>query len=95
MRTKRFLLTLLFSIQGCTVFGIAIDSKFPAKNPDENIESFTESGIKADIELVKSVIYDEPLPGNESNRLVGCKGLIGKKQVECYKVSNQLSEFYH
>tara|TARA_B110000091_G_scaffold67693_1_gene74409 strand:+ start:559 stop:723 length:165 start_codon:yes stop_codon:yes gene_type:complete len=48
MRTKRLLLTLLFSIQGCTVFGIAMDSKFPAKNPDENIESFTESGIKAD-----------------------------------------------
>ena len=48
MRTKRLLLTLLFSIQGCTVFGIAMDSKFPPKNPDKNIESFTESAIKAD-----------------------------------------------
>jgi hypothetical protein len=25
-----------------------MDSKFPPKNPDKNIESFTESGIKAD-----------------------------------------------
>lgn len=63
----------------------------PPKNLDEDIESFTESGTKADIELVKSVIYDDPLPGNEPKRLTGCKKSKGKKQVECYKVSNQLS----
>lgn len=92
MRTKILLLTLSFCIQGCTVLGMAMDSKFPPKNENFKGKSFSQMGTEADVELIKSVIYDTPLPGNEPKRLTGCKELKGNKQVECYKVSNQLNE---
>ena len=91
MRNKILLLTLISLIQGCTVLGMVMDSQFPPKNPDDKSESFSEMGTRADIELAKSVINDEPLPGNEPKKLTGCKGLKGKKQDECYQVSKQLT----
>ncbi|GAW96731.1 MULTISPECIES: hypothetical protein [Colwellia] len=92
MRNKILLLTLLCLIQGCTVLGMVIDSQFPSKDNNDKSESFSEMGFKADIELAKSVIYDQPLPGNEPKILTGCKSLKGKKQVECYEVSSQLNK---
>ncbi len=92
MRIKILLLTLTFFIQGCTALGMFMDGQFPPEYENDKSDRFTDMGIKADIELVKSVINDEPLPGNELKKLTGCKELKGKKQVECYKVSNQLSE---
>jgi len=89
MRNKILLVTLLCLIQGCTVIGMAMDSQFP---PKDKRESLSEMGLKADIELSKSVIYDQPLPGNEPKVLTGCKSLKGKAQVECYEVSSQLNK---
>ena len=90
MRNKILILTLLCLIQGCTVLGMVMDSQFPPKDDNDKSEIFSEMGLKADIELSKSVIYDQPLPGNEAKILTGCKSLKGKKQVECYEVSSQL-----
>jgi len=92
MRTKILLLTLSFCIQGCTVLGLAMDSKYPPKNEDYKGKSFSQIGAEVDVELVKSFIHDTPLAGNEPKKLTGCKELKGNKQVECYKVSNQLNE---
>ena len=95
MRNKILLLTLLCLIQGCTVLGMVVDSQFPTKDNNDNndnSESFSEMGFKADIELSKSVIYDQPLLGNEPKILTGCKSLKGKKQVESYEVSSQLNK---
>jgi len=92
MKTKILTLTLLFLIQGCTVLGMIADSQFPPDNPNDKDDSFTQMGIEADIELARSVINDEPLPGNEPKKLTGCKELTGKKQIECYQVSRQLNE---
>lgn len=79
MRTKILILTLTTFLQGCIVFGMVVDSKFPSKNAKVKGETFTEIGLKSDFELIKSVIYNEPLPGNQPKRLTGCKELTGKK----------------
>lgn len=71
---------------------MVMDSQFPPKDANDKSESFAEMGLKADIELSKSVIYDQPLPGNEPKILTGCKSLKGKNQVECYEVSSQLNK---
>lgn len=93
MKTKILIITLAFFIQGCTVLGMVMDSKYPPKKEDEKAESFTGMGLESDFELVKYLIYDEPLPNHEPKKLTGCKGLEGKKKDECYKVSSQVNKF--
>jgi len=90
MRIKILIITFTFFIQGCTLVGIAIDSQFPLQEGDG--ESATQLGAKSDYEMLKAIIYDEPLPNDEPNKLTGCKELKGKEKIECYKVSDQLNK---
>jgi hypothetical protein len=91
MRTKILIVIFAFFIQGCTVLGMAMDAKYPPKNDEDKSESFTSIGLESDVDLLKSIINGEPL---QTNKSTGCKELKGKEQVECYKVSNQLSKSF-
>lgn len=84
-------ITILF-LQGCTVVGMVLDDKFPQTPQDENEPSSSEMGFKADIDIAKSLITGEPLPGNEPKQQAGCDSLKDKDKAECFAVAKQLSD---
>ncbi|GLX83701.1 hypothetical protein theurythT_31540 [Thalassotalea eurytherma] len=82
---------MLMLVQGCTLVGIAMDKKFPPKYPDDRETSFSDMGVKADIDIAKSVITGDPLPGNEPKERTGCEELKGKDKKECLDIAEQLT----
>ena len=86
---------MLMLVQGCTLVGIAMDKKFPPKHPDDRETSFADMGVKADIDIAKSVITGEPLPGNEPKERTGCDELKGREKKECLDIAEQLTNTIH
>ncbi|WP_426359547.1 hypothetical protein ACPUVO_04675 [Pseudocolwellia sp. HL-MZ19] len=90
MKNKTLPLLLLCFIQGCTALGMIVEGALPQKN--DNRRNLSAIGLQADIEIVDSIIYDEPLTKVEPKVVTGCETLKGNKKTECYEGANQINK---
>ncbi len=85
------LLMLIILVQGCTVVGAIIDSKFPPANQHDKSLPMSQAGLAIDTAVVKSVVYDEPL-SRPVKKDKSCKDLKKDQKKQCYATAEQVSE---